>query len=347
MQQYTTVASRNLIRAERQMLKHADTIMVLGRTGTQKEHPKNETDTLVFRRLVPYGASQLANPANGLSGTPVISAAAHVLQEGTNPAPDTMSYVDVSVTLQNYGCLYKFSSKVKHLYEDDIPADMQRLVAQRMAEVVELVRYGAYKAGTAVVYTNGSSRSAVNTVISLNKLRAAVRGLENNRAMRVTTVLDSSPNYGTSSIEAGYIAYVHPDAVADIRNLPGFTKVADYGRRKVVDSHEIGSVEDFRFISSPLFAPFLDAGGSPGSTIKSNGGSAADVYPMIVCAEDAWGSVALKGMGAIQPTMIPVDQKNHANPLGMFGYVGATTWFAAVRLNENWMVRIEHAVTAL
>jgi hypothetical protein len=31
----------------------------------------------------------------------------------------------------------------------------------------------------------------------------------------------------------------------------------------------------------------------------------------------------------------------------MFGYVGASTWFAAVRLNEAWMVRIEAGVSAL
>jgi hypothetical protein len=31
----------------------------------------------------------------------------------------------------------------------------------------------------------------------------------------------------------------------------------------------------------------------------------------------------------------------------MYGFVGATFWYAPVRLNENWMVRIEVAVTDL
>ena len=68
-----------------------------------------------------------------------------------------------------------------------------------------------------------------------------------------------------------------------------------------------------------------------------------DIYPSIVMAESAWGQVSLKGKGysAISPTTIPANVKNHANPSGMFGFVGADFWLSSVRLNENWMTRIE------
>jgi N4-gp56 family major capsid protein len=74
-----------------------------------------------------------------------------------------------------------------------------------------------------------------------------------------------------------------------------------------------------------------------------------DVYPSIVIGEDCLGHVSLKGHGksSISPTIIPASQKNHANPSGMFGFVGADFWYAPVRLNDNWMVRVEHAITAL
>ena len=64
-------------------------------------------------------------------------------------------------------------------------------------------------------------------------------------------------------------------------------------------------------------------------------------------AQSAWGQVALKGMDAIDPTYLPAKQKTHANPLGQFGYVGAQFWKNAVRLNENWMVRLEVAASYL
>jgi N4-gp56 family major capsid protein len=81
--------------------------------------------------------------------------------------------------------------------------------------------------------------------------------------------------------------------------------------------------------------------------VSVGAGTNVDVYPYIVVGESAWGQVALKGMNAISPTLISSQTKNHANPLGMFGYVGAQTWFAAVRLNDAWMLRIEAGVTAL
>jgi len=70
------------------------------------------------------------------------------------------------------------------------------------------------------------------------------------------------------------------------------------------------------------------------------------VYPYIVVAASAWGQVALKGMSAITPTVLKPSDRNHANPLGMFGYVGASTWFNAVRINDAWMLRIEAAVSS-
>ena len=92
-----------------------------------------------------------------------------------------------------------------------------------MAEVLEQVRYGVMKAGSTVIYTNGASRSAVNTAISLNALRKAARTLESNRARRVTSRLAPGVNYATRAVQPAYIVFVHTDAVADVRNLTGFT----------------------------------------------------------------------------------------------------------------------------
>lgn len=339
MQQYSTVASRNLIRAEQKMLKHAEPIIVLGKFGAQKEQPKNMTDTIVFRRLQPFNVAS--------NGVPGITAANFVLAEGTTPTPQTISYVDVTVSLQQYGVLFKYSSKVEYMYEDNIPDDMAKLTGETLAEVKELVQYGVVKGGTGVVYANGSSRASVNTAVSLNKLRKAARTLQSNRSMKVTQILSPSVNFGTKAVEKGYIVFHHTDCNADVRDLPGFTRVADYGQRKPVCDEEVGSCEEFRFIGTPLLAPFLAAGSGTLNGMVSAGAANVDVYPMIIMAEDAWGQVALKGKGAISPTRIPASVKNHANPLGQFGYVGADFWYATVRLNENWMTRLEVGVTDL
>lgn len=343
MQTYSSVPSRNLIIAEREMLKRAEPIKVLSTFGSQKPVPQNKTDTVVFRRALPIDA--------GANGAPNVNVTNYLLQEGVTPAARTIQYQDVQVTLQQYGVLMKISSKAELMYEDDIPGDMTKLVGEHMASIEELIAYGVVRGGTNVVFANGTDRTAVNTAISLTRLRQCARQLENAHAMRVTEKLAAGVNYGTSAIHPAYLVFIHTDLEADVRNIAGFTPVVEYGTQKPIHEREIGAVEQFRFVTSPYFRPFLQAGGTvTAGAFLSNGGTVgttADVYPVLVVAQEAWGQVALKGMGAIDPIYLPAKQKTHANPMGQFGYVGANFWKNAVRLNENWMVRLEVAATGL
>ena len=343
MQTYSLVPSRNLIMAEREMLKHAMPIKVLSTFGTQKQIPQNKTDTVVFRRALPLDA--------GTNGAPSITTSNYLLQEGVTPGSRTISYQDVQVTLQQYGVLMKLSSKAESMYEDDIPGDMVKLVGEHMASIEELISYGVVRGGTNVVYANGTVRTAVNTTVTLNKLRQAARQLESAHAQLVTEKLAASVNYGTSAVEPSYLVFIHTDMEADVRNLANFVPVAKYGSQKPVHEREVGSVERFRVVTSPYFKPFLSAGGTvtAGAFLSAGGttGTTADVYPIMIVAQEAWGQVALKGMNAVQPIYLPAKQITHANPMGQFGYVGANFYKNAVRLNENWMVRLEAAASGL
>lgn len=343
MQTYSLVPSRNLIMAEREMLKHAMPIKVLSTFGTQKPIPQNKTDTVVFRRALPIDA--------GTNGAPNITASNYLMQEGVTPGARSITYQDVQVTLQQYGVLMKLSSKAEAMYEDDIPGDMVKLVGEHMASIEELISYGVVRGGTNVVFANGTVRTAVNTAITLNKLRQAARQLESAHAQLVTEKLAASVNFNTTAIEPGYLVFIHTDMEADFRNLANFVPVARYGQQKPVHEREVGTVERFRVITSPYFRPFLAAGGTiTAGTFLSNGGTTgttADVYPVMVVAQEAWGQVSLKGMNAIQPIYLPAKQITHANPMGQFGYVGANFYKNAVRLNENWLVRVEVAASAL
>jgi N4-gp56 family major capsid protein len=343
IQTYSLVPSRNLIMAEREMLKHAMPIKVLSTFGTQRPIPQNKTDTVVFRRALPVDA--------GANGAPDVDTADYLMAEGVTPDSRTITYQDVQVTLQQYGVLMKLSRKAEAMYEDDIPGDMVKLVGEHMASIEELISYGVVRGGTNVVYANGADRTAVNSTITMPKLRQAARQLESAFAQLVTEKLAASVNFGTSAIEPAYLVFIHTDMESDIRDLPSFVPVAKYGSQKPVHEREVGSVERFRIITSPYFRPFLVAGGtvSAGAFLSNGGtsGTVADVYPIMVVAQEAWGQVSLKGMNAITPIYLPAKQITHANPMGQFGYVGANFYKSAVRLNENWMVRIECAASGL
>lgn len=343
-QLYTTVASRQSTRSAQRLLKEVETIQALGKFGDQMQQPLNKTNTVTFRRLDPFNMSST-------TGAPVITPEDHMYLEGTTPDANTIDFTDVPCTLNNYDVLFKYSADAALMYEDDIPAAMIRQTARVIAEIAELVAYGQVKSGSSAIYSNGSTRAGVASKISIGKLRQATRSMENNRAMPVTSMISAGPNFGTGTAPEGYIVFCSTDCAADVRDLPNFTSKEAYGSSaKSLHPKELGVCEEYRFIVSPLFTPFLAAGAAVSTTgMLAANDTNIDVYPMIVMGESAWGHISLKGNGysGITPTHVKHTEINHANPSGKFGFVGAGFYYNAVRLNDNWMTRIETAVTDL
>lgn len=323
------ISQRTNVYAEREMLKHAGPIIVLDKTGPLiKPMPKNKAMTIKFRRPVPFDAAT----------TP--------LQEGVTPTGTAFRYEDVSATLDQYGQVGVITDVIEDTHEDPVLNDLVVQMGENVGRTTEALNYAVVCGGTNVFYANGAARNAVNTPISLSKQRAVIRGLKAQKAMKITNILDGSPNYATKPVEAAYVAVGHTDLEADIRNMPGFVPVSEYGRRSTISDYEIGSVEDVRYILSPDLNPFLDAGGAAGAMVTTSGTS-ADVYPVLFFGKEAWGIVPLRGQGAISPTIIPVGQKTKDDPLGQRGYAGWKLWHVAVVLNQLWMARLEVASTAL
>lgn len=328
-----------------EILAHAVAAEVLGITGMQRSMPKNQGQDIIFRRWLPYGAAATNfNTINRPQADPV----AHLLVEGVTPSPDSLVPQDIPSRVRQYGCLYQLSDWVADTYEDDVPSEMKKQCGERIALVREMIRYGTLKACTNVFYVGGSTRDAVDEKISLNTLRKISRNLQANHAERITGILAPSQNISTKPVEAAYLVFVHTDAESDVRDLAGFTPVAEYGSRKTVSDYEIGSVENFRFITSPELASYQNAGAAVGSTgLYSTGGSNVDVYPFIMVGENAWGQLALRGADSIDPTYIPPGTKDKSDPLGQRGYIGAKFWMSCVLLNEGWMAVAEAGVSSL
>lgn len=326
-----------------EILAHAVGAEVLGITGMQRQQPRNSSQTVVYRRYLPYGA---ANTNFNTRNRPTVTAAAHELTEGVTPTADSLVPQDVTVKLKQYGCLYQLTDQVSDTYEDDVPSEMKKQCGERVALVREMIRYGALKACANVFYSGGSDRVTVDEKITLNILRKVSRNLQANHAKRITGVLAPSALESTRPVEASYLVFVHSDAESDIRDLAGFTPVAEYGTRKTVSPYELGSCENYRFITSPELAPYIAGGASVGAT-GLFGTTNLDVYPFIVTGEDAWGQLTLRGDNALDPTWIPPGTKDKSDPLGQRGFVGAKFYMNCMLLNEGWMAVIEAGVSAL
>ena len=329
MTAYGDVSPRVGIIAISQFLKHAEHPIVFNKLGQIERVPKNKGQTIKWRRWVPF--DPITTP----------------LTEGVTPSSQKLAVVDVTASLGQYGNWSEITDVIQDTHEDPILQGMMQIHGQQASESFETLTYLTLRAGTNVVYANGSARNAVNTKVSLGKVRSAVRTLNKNKCRKKSTILAPSVNYKTQAIEAAYVAVCHTDLEPDIRDLPGFVPVSQYGSRQTICPQEFGSVENVRFITTTVATPFADAGGLDGNTVLSTTGTNADVNPILIIGEDAYGTVALKGKDAAEILVRNPGKPDKGNELGQTGSVGWKGWHVAARLNEAWMVRLEVAATLL
>lgn len=313
-----------------EMLSYAAHTVVLDKFGMNQTMPKNKTQVIKWRRPITF------DPAT----TP--------LSEGVTPNLTQFGYETVTGTLKQYGQVVEITDIIEDFALDQVAKDAYQQCSDNIYRTQEALDWATLRAGTSVSYANGSSRAAVNSVLSLDKIRAVVRGLRRNKAKMITTALASSPNFATRAVEPAWVAIGHTDLEPDIRNLPGFIPCASYGSKKMICEQEIGSVENVRFVLSEDLEPFADAGGTAATNgTKTTSGTAADVYPLLFLGKEAYGRVALRGAGAVSPAIVPVNQRDKSDPLGQRGFIGWKMYHLTVILNQLWMTRLEVATTAL
>lgn len=228
-------------------------------------------------------------------------------------------------------------------HEDQTLNEAVNLLGEQAAQMIEKMRFGVLKAGTNVIYANGSARTDVNTAISINLQRRAVRALKRQNARFITSIVRSTPNYGTENVAPGYVALIHPDLEADVRQLTGFVPAEKYGSMTPWEN-ELGKCEDVRYVSSTIFEPWADAGGAKGAMLSTTGTN-ADVYPVLFVGRDAYAIIALKGMFALTP-MVVNPKPSDSDPLAQRGHVGWKAMQTCVILNDAWQVRLEVGATA-
>ena len=337
-----TQARLNKFKGE--ILAHAVPMEVLSKGGRQVQMPKNSSDTYVARRFLPYGGTLTdQNTINrffqngpGDRGNTVVQN--HLTAEGVTPTPDSIIPQDITVVMQQYSCLYGFTDKTYDLYEDDIPKAMITQVGERVTFVSELIIYGALRAGTNQFFGgSGTTRATVNGGITLGMVRKIAKNLQANHGKPVNGMLKASGNFGTDAVAPGYTVYAHTDLEPDIRDLPNFVPAEKYATGEAMPN-EIGKCERFRFITSPDFPAFQDAGALVGATnLQSTSGTNLDVYPYIVCAADAWSQIAVRGKEGLDPTYLPPGQKSKSDPFGQRGYAGTIWWKAVMIENNGWL----------
>ena len=335
------VAAYSVVR----MLKRALPYLHIEKFGQTYPLPTNSTQTAKFRRYYMVGASGSAGPDATAANSFSIPVAITPLVEGVTPSGSVLTNQDYTVQLYQYGDFMTMTDVIEDTHTDPVLQQMTDILGEQAASTVETLRFNVLKAGTNVFYANNvAGRSSVVTAIALTDQRRVTTGLNRQNARKISTVVASTADFNTKSVEAAYMAIVHPDLESDIRGMTGFVPVASYGPHTSPFEGEIGSVEQVRYLTSTIFTPWADAGGAKGA-LRSTSGTSADVYPVLYFGRDAFGIVPLKGKSSMTP-MVVNPKPAPGDPLAQRGTVGWKLWTATVILQDAFMARLEVGATA-
>src|SRR5574337_951933 len=322
---YNDISPRTQAYVDRRLLTRAIPNNILGQFGQVRTLPRKSTQTMIFRRY-----NKLATALAPLS-------------EGVTPTGKTLTKTDVQTPLKQYGDFITTTDVIEDTHEDPILKESTDILGEQAAETYDVLRAGILCAGTNVLYATGTARSGVNNVVTRDQIRTVIRTLKRQEAKQITSIIKAGPNIGTTPIPRAYVLCCHSDAQPDLERMAGWLPVQQYPSQSNLIEGEAGTIGELRVVFDNNLTPWPDAGTTASTYgVLSTTGTNADVYPMLVFAKDAYGTVALAGKNAVS-TYVNNPKPTDSDPLAQRGTVGWKGYTGTVILQDLWMLRIETA----
>lgn len=303
----------------RTLLMRAVPLFLHTRFAQVRDIPQNAgTSTIKFRR---YGN---------------LAAATTPLTEGVTPAGSTMSVTDITATVKQYGDFTTFSDVVSYESQDAVLTEFAEVLGDQAGETLDQLTRDILAAGTSVTYVGQVAQNAITTSnrLTATEVRKAARTLKNNKARRITRMIAATTGIATEPVAPGFISIVHPNTTFDLQGETGWVPVEKYASSSNVMEGEVGKIGDVRFIESTNAKVFEGAGAG-----------AIDVYGTIFMGTDAYGTSRISG-AAMQNIVKPIGSGGTTDALNQRGTTGWKATFVAKILNDDFITRVEHAVTS-
>lgn len=217
---------------------------------------------------------------------------------------------------------------------DPILTEQADVLGQQAGNSLDQICRDVLVAGTTVQYA--SSATTTNTVsasmtLTRAEVREAVRTLQGNNAAKITRMVNPSTGFNTSPLNAAYIGIISHNTLYDLKDEAGFIPVEEYANQSNVMEGEVGAMDDVRFVMT-----------TNASTVS---GSLTTVHRTMILAQNYYGITQISGE-AMKNIVKPLGSAGTADPLDQRSTSGWKATFVAIRLNENFAVRIEHGVSA-
>lgn len=319
MSQQTSTAEITSINSfyNRDLLFRATPLLVHNRYGQVKDVPENNSMTIKFKR---YG---------------VLSAATTALVEGVTPAGSKLSETIITGTLQQYGDFITLTDRLTMTTQDPVRTEANSILGAQAGLTLDSLTRDVIVAGTNVVYAGSGhtlrTQVAAGELITVAMLQSAEETLKGNSARYMTSFVDPSTGYNTVPLPPCFIGICHVYTTKTLRGLTGFTKVELYAQPGDRMVGEIGKLENTRFIET-VNAKVFTAGGA----------SSIDVYATLILSQEAYATSRIGGNGLVN-IVKELGSAGAADPLNQRETSGWKATFTATILNDNFMVRLEHA----
>lgn len=298
------------------------------RFGMAERAKRNAGDTIKWRRYLPF-------PVNKAP-----------LVEGIPPSAIPMTWVDYTAILKEYGAISVLSKKAKDLHEDDLFRVAIDNHGELMGETLEGITWDILTACTNKYYASAvANRASIVNAVSHTDFARIKRGFNRANAKRITQIVGPTEKVSTRGIRPSFIALCHTDLEDDLEAMKGYTPFIEYGTPNSKLEGEIGACQQFRFVTSSLYAPLAAAGASTTDMLINSapGTGNCDVYQIACLARDAYGTVKLQGEEDVGLKVVQPEQLDSGNPLGQKGSVGWICRYAAAIVNMQWIAVLECA----
>lgn len=249
-----------------------------------------------------------------------VTAATATLTEGTTPTSTAFSYSTISTTPTQYGIFVEVSDRLIKAAPTKILSDAASEVGANMARIIDQVIQTEVMAGTNVLYSDVSVNSARTDI--------AITDLITSSLIRKWVVKLRSLNAPTID-GTYYLTVLHPFVEWDLRaeSTGAYIEFSKYTTPDKLFKGEIGALHGSRFVISSNVQTFT---------------STTTVYPSLMMGKGAYG---VADWSSLENIYKPLGSGQ--DPLNQRATVGAKVDFAAKRLQESAMVRLETSATAV
>lgn len=303
---------------DRSLLDRAVAAFIHNQFADVRDIPQGNTDTVKFRRYANLVAAT----------TPLVA--------GVTPAGSTLSVTDITGTVKQYGDYITTDDFVQLTTLDPLLMETAGILGDQAGDTLDQLTRDILNAGTSVQYAStATDRDEITAAMKLDNTEAkeAVRVLKENKAKRMTSRIDPSTGYNTTPIPAGYFGFIHTNTTHDLKDTTGYTPVHKYSNPSIALPNEVGTLDEIRLLESTNAKVFA-----------GEGLSEADVYTCVVVAMHAYAQTRISG-AAMKNIIKPLGSAGTADPLNQRATSGWKATHLTVRLNEAYMLRIEHGTS--